>query len=87
MLTAGVSQVTVVAGDTETAEVFFTGAEGLKLTKTDFGVTGGGAIDSVSVDGDRVTIIVTFEKNESSSAKVYNVVVSSTSTIVGETRA
>jgi hypothetical protein len=83
MLTAGVSQVTVVAGDTETAEVFFTGAEGLKLTKADFGVTGGGAVDSVTVDGDRVTIIVTFKPNTSLLAKIYNVVIASTSTVIG----
>jgi hypothetical protein len=84
VLTAGVSTVTVAAGDTEKAAVFFTGAAGLELTTADFSVTGGGAIDRVTMDGDTVTvtITVTFEANMLPSAKVYNVVVASTSSIV-----
>jgi hypothetical protein len=79
VLTAG-GGITVPAGDTA-KEISFTGARGLKLSKADFGVTGGGAVGGVSVADDNVTITVTFKPNESSSAKVYNVVVASISTI------
>jgi hypothetical protein len=74
--------ITVPAADMAAA-VFFTGAAGLSLNEEDFAVTDGGAIDRVSVADDVVTIIVTFKKNESLAAKIYNVVIASTSQIVG----
>jgi hypothetical protein len=86
VLTAGVSTITIEADEEATNNttkvVFFTGAAGLEqLTSADFGVTGGGAVGDVSVDGDRVTLIITFKANPPS-AKVYNVVIASTSEIV-----
>jgi hypothetical protein len=86
VLTAGDSPITVEAGEKTTAgatqAVVFRGAAELELTKDDFGVTGGGAVGSVSVAGDVVTITVTFTANEKNRPKAYNVVIASTSEIV-----
>jgi hypothetical protein len=83
VLRAGVSPVKVEANkdatNNTTKVVFFKGAAGLALDMDDFAVTGGGAIDSVTVTGDVVTIIVTFKPNTSPSAKIYDVVIASTS--------
>jgi hypothetical protein len=86
VLTAGNSPVIVDYNvdrtNGTTAVVYFTGAAGLPLTSADFAVTGGGAVGDVTVDGDRVTIIVTFKPNNFLWAKIYEVVIASTSEVV-----
>jgi hypothetical protein len=93
VLIAGDSPVTVDALDIKTDDttvvdskkmVFFTGAAELELTEADFEVTSdddtvGGAVYSVNVADDTVTIVVAFDVNTSPSAKIYNVVIASTS--------
>lgn len=80
-LTAGQS-VSVLATAT-TANVTFTGAAGLVLLNTDFTVTTGGTISSVTNSGGTATVAVTFAANTSNTQpKTYTVGISATSTVI-----
>jgi parallel beta-helix repeat protein len=80
-LTAG-ANVDAEADDTG-ATVTFTGAAGLALTPADFTISEGGAIDSVAVDGNAVSVMVSFAANDSQDeAKTYTVGISSASKLI-----
>jgi hypothetical protein len=80
-LTAG-DPVPVLASDT-TANVTFTGASGLSLSRTDFAVSADGTISSsetgVVVSGDTVTVSVGFVPNTGATPKTYTVSIASDS--------
>jgi hypothetical protein len=69
-----------VAATATTANVTFTGATGLTLSKGDFAVSAGGTISAVSVTSDTATVTVTFVANAFTSPKTYTVSIASAST-------
>jgi hypothetical protein len=70
-----------VASDATTGAAEFNGATGLELTAADFSVTGGGTITTVTVDGDKVTVTITFAANTTGTTpKTYTVGINANST-------
>ena len=80
-LTAGMG-VDVNAEDTS-ASVTFTGASGLALTSADFTVSEGAAISALGIDGDTVTVTVSFAANtDMINEKTYTVGIAPGSTAI-----
>jgi hypothetical protein len=82
-------RVELDAGDSDdvdyddiTAQVTFTGADGLSLSIVDFEVDKDAEIDAVDVEGDTVTVTVTLPVNTSVLAKIYTVSIADTSAVV-----
>jgi hypothetical protein len=77
----GGSSVNVLASDT-TADVIFTGANGLGLNIADFAVTGDSIISNVSVGGDNATVTVSFSANTSTASRSFTVSIATSSSLI-----